>query len=62
MAEVEIRATNRLGLTYTFSQEKLFFILCICFLSDIFHNMRKKYGIDMSELKYQFYYILKVLS
>ena len=62
MAEVEMRAINRPGLAYTFSQEKLFFILCICFLFDIFHYMRKNYGPDMSELKYKVYYGLEVLA
>ena len=62
MVEVEMRATNRPGLTYTFSKEKLFFILCIFFLSDIVHYMRKNYGPDMSELKYNSYYGLEVLA
>ena len=62
MAEVEMRAINRPGLAYTFSQGKLFFILCICFLFDIFHYMRKNYGPYMSELKYKFYYGLEVLA
>ena len=62
MVEVEMRAINMPGLAYKFSQEKLFFILCICFLSDIFHYMRKNYGPDMLELKYKFYYGSEVLA
>ena len=62
MDEVEMRAINRPGLAFRFSQEKLFFILCICFLSDIFHYMRKNYGPDISQLKYKFYYGLEVLA
>ena len=56
LVEAEMRAINRPGLEYTFSQGKLFFILCICFLYDIFHYMKKIYGPHMSELKYKFYY------
>ena len=62
MFEVEMRAVNMPMLAYTFSQGQLFFILCIFFLSDIVHYMRKNYGPDMSELKYKFYYGLEVLA
>ena len=62
MDEAKMRAINRLGLAYTFSQENLFFILCISFLSNIFHYMRKNYGPNMSELKYKFNYGLEVLA